>query len=106
MSLCNVCNIKPCNEDIRCSGMCDACFQADCEAGQEQALVIRDNMHKYGTIDKPSGEDDPVYPIIAAAYHCAWKFEEFTQELKRNGLEELSFETYANLLDQYEKSII
>lgn len=51
-------------------------------------------------------ENDPVYPIIAAAYHCAWKFEEFTQALKRNGLEEMSFETYANLLGQYEQSII
>lgn len=60
MSFCKAipCITKMCSnyaaDDIRYSGMCPACYQADCEAGQEQALVMRDNLHKFGTVDKPA----------------------------------------------------
>lgn len=54
MSLCNVCKAKPAADDIRYSGMCVDCYQADCEAGIAQANEMNTNMRLYGTIDVPA----------------------------------------------------
>lgn len=54
MSLCIVCKANPAADDIRYSGMCADCYQADCEAGIAQADEMNTNLRLYGTIDAPA----------------------------------------------------
>lgn len=77
MTTCNVCNTKPAADDIRYSGMCTDCYQADCEAGVEQAETMAYNMHHYGTIDAPRYDTytihDPLMCMMAAVGEPAFR---------------------------------
>lgn len=48
---------------------------------------------------------DPLMKIIEAAYHCAWHNHEIHAAVKEAGLDEVSDETIANLLGEYENSV-
>lgn len=53
-------------DDIRCSGMCGECFRKDCEDGQEIAIVMNQNMQRFGCIDEPAIVTDACHLVNIA----------------------------------------